>query len=73
MKEKVKLQKIKSNTERKIVELLNEKDQCMRGDIFMSLKLSYKRGHKYLNSLLDKDWVSNTEKAPYYTLKIDIE
>ena len=73
MKERIKLEKIKSNTEREIVELLNEKTQCMRGDIFMSLKLSYKRGHKYLNSLLDKNWVSNTDKAPYYTLKIDVE
>ena len=73
MKEEIELKQIKSNTEREIIKLLMEKDQYMMGDILMKLKLGYQKGHKHLNKLLEKKWVSNTDKAPYYTLKINIK
>jgi predicted ArsR family transcriptional regulator len=73
MKEKIKLKQIKDHTERDVILLLKEKKQCMMGDIFMRLRLSYKKGREVLNSLTNKNMVSNREKAPYYTLKVDIE
>ncbi len=73
MREKIELEKIEDNTEREIIKLLSENEKFMMGDILMKLKLSYQRGHEYLNSLLDKEWVSNTEKAPYYTINIDLK
>ena len=73
MKEKISLEKIENDTERDIILLLKEKDKCMMGDILMKLRLSYKKGHQHIISLLDKNWISNTEKAPYFTLKIDLE
>jgi len=73
MKEKINLKKVHDNTERDIIMLLKEKDKCLMGDILMNLKLSYRKGHQYLNSLLSKKWISNKENAPYYTLKVEIE
>jgi predicted transcriptional regulator len=73
MREKIELNKIEDNTEREIIKLLSENEKFMMGDILMKLKLSYQRGHEYLNSLLDKEWVSNTEKAPYYTINVDLK
>lgn len=73
MRKKIKLEKIEDNTEREIIKLLSENEKFMMGDILMKLKLSYQRGHEYLNSLLDKEWVSNTEKAPYYTINVDLK
>ncbi len=73
MREKIELKKIEDNTEREIIKLLSENEKFMMGDILMKLKLSYQRGHEYLNSLLDKEWVSNTEKAPYYTINVDLK
>ena len=73
MRKEIELEKIKDNTEREIVKLLSEHDKFMMGDIVMKLKLSYQRGHEYLNLLLDKNWISNTEQPPYYTLKIDLK
>lgn len=73
MKEKIDLQEIEDQTEREIIKLLSENDKFMMGDILMRLRLGYQTGHKYLNSLLDKNWVSNTEQAPYYTLKIELK
>ncbi|WP_339735839.1 hypothetical protein [uncultured Sunxiuqinia sp.] len=73
MREKIELEKIEDNTEREIIKLLSENEKFMMGDILMKLKLSYQRGHEYLNSLLDKEWVSNTEKAPYYTINVDLK
>lgn len=73
MGEQIKLNQIKDNTERDIIKLLSENDKFMMGDILMQLKLSYRKGHHYLNSLRAKNWVSNTEQAPYYTLKVDLK
>jgi hypothetical protein len=73
MRKEIELEKIKDNTEREIVKLLSEHDKFMMGDIVMKLRLSYQRGHEYLNLLLDKNWISNTEQPPYYTLKIDLK
>ncbi|WP_321290203.1 hypothetical protein [uncultured Sunxiuqinia sp.] len=73
MREKIELEKIKDNTEKEIVKLLSEHHKFTMGDIVMKLRLSYQRGHEYLNSLLDKNWISNTEQPPYYTLKIDLK
>jgi len=73
MREKIELEKIEDNTEREIIKLLSENEKFMMGDILMKLKLSYQRGHEYLNSLLDKEWVSNTDKAPYYTINVDLK
>ena len=73
MRERIELEKIEDNTEREIIKLLSENEKFMMGDILMKLKLSYQRGHEYLNSLLDKEWVSNTEKAPYYTINVDLK
>ena len=52
MREKIELEKIEDNTEREIIKLLSENEKFMMGDILMKLKLSYQRGHEYLNSLL---------------------
>ncbi|KOH43917.1 hypothetical protein [Sunxiuqinia dokdonensis] len=73
MREKIELNKIEDSTEKEIIKLLSENEKFMMGDILMKLKLSYQRGHEYLNSLLDKEWVSNTEKAPYYTINVDLK
>jgi hypothetical protein len=73
MKEKISLERIEDSTERNIILLLQEKDKCMMGDILMNLKLSYQKGLQHINSLLDKDWISNTENAPYFTLKVEFE
>lgn len=72
MKESVELKKIKDQNEREILQLLKEKDQCMMGEILMKLKLSYRKGYNLLNSLSKKNLVSNREKAPYYTLKVEL-
>lgn len=71
--EKVNLKMIENHTERDILLLLDEKEKCMMGEIFMTLKLSYRKGKKHLISLMNKNWISNTEKAPYFTLKIELE
>ena len=73
MKEKISLERIEDSTERNIILLLQEKDKCMMGDILMNLKLSYQKGLQHINSLLDKNWISNTENAPYFTLKVEFE
>ncbi|MCW0483418.1 hypothetical protein [Gaoshiqia sediminis] len=73
MREKIKLEKIDNDTERDIILLLKEKEKCMMGDILMNLRLSYRRGKQHINSLLSKNWISNKEKAPYFTLLIDLD
>ena len=73
MREQIDLAQIEDQTEREIIKLLSENEKFMMGDILMRLKLSYQRGHEYLGSLLAKNWVSNTEKAPYYTLNVDLK
>lgn len=73
MKEKIELEKIENETERDIILLLKEKEKCMMGDILMNLRLSYRRGKQHINSLLSKNWISNKEETPYFTLLIDLD
>ncbi len=72
MRRTINLEKIDNQTERNIIMLLKQEEQCMMGNILMQLKLSYSKGYKHINSLLSKNWISNTEKSPYFTLNIDI-
>lgn len=73
MREKIELENITDETERGIILLLKEKEKCMMGDILMHMKLSYRKGKQHVNSLLRKNWISNKEVAPFFTLTIDID
>jgi predicted transcriptional regulator len=73
MKEKVFSNQIEDHTERQIISFLNNNGKSTLGNILMNSKLSYRKGYQYLNTLIDKNWVSHTDDAPYYTLKIDFE
>ncbi|RKD91698.1 hypothetical protein [Mangrovibacterium diazotrophicum] len=72
MKTKLDLSTVKNEVEREIIQLIHEKEQCMMGDIIMHLKLSYQRGKAYISSLESKNVVTNRDKAPFYTLNVDL-
>ena len=70
---KIKIEKIEDETEREILQLIEDEGKCSLGEILMKLQISNRNGYRYLNSLLDKRWISNTENPPYLTLKVDLE
>lgn len=73
MKQEIRLEQIEDNTERAILQLLEHNDKYTTGDILMRLKLSYRKDKEHLRTLRAKNWISNTERAPYYTLKISLK
>ncbi len=57
-----------SQEEQRIVQLLNERNECLYGDIFKELNLSQLKGAEAVLSLTNKGLISNVGKSSYYRL-----
>lgn len=68
----VDVEKISDETERKILKLIKQNGKCLMGEVLMKLKMGNEKGYYYFNQLLQKKWITNTEKPPYYTLTIEL-
>ncbi len=61
----------KTNTEEKVIELLEVKGNCWYGNIIKDLNLSYSKGQKVIFSLISKGLIKYCNKSSKLQLVID--
>lgn len=72
-KKTIDIHEISNQFEKDILELLNEKEQCVYGDIIKELKLSARRGQESIYSLMNKGFVKHVDQSSYLKLNVDIK
>ena len=72
-KKTIDIQEINNQFEKDILELLNEKEKCVYGDIIKELKLSAQRGQQSISSLLNKGLVKHVDQSSYLKLNVDLK
>ena len=72
-RETIDIQKISNQFEKDILKLLEEKEECVYGDIIKDLKLSARKGQELIYSLINKGFVKRVDQSSYLKLNVDIK
>ncbi len=59
------------NTEKKVIELLEEKGNYLYGDIIKDLNLSYRKGQEVIFSLISKGLIEHCNKSSRLQLAVE--
>jgi hypothetical protein len=69
----LKIEKIEvTQEERQVLLLLEEKGNCLYGNIFKELKIAHTKGAKIISYLMNKGYIKNVGWSSYYELAINL-